>query len=85
MANKINIGWKLEVKWKDGTLSWILLKDIKASNPVELYEYALANNIEEGTEFKWWEKDVLRKRDQMISKVKAKIMDNNTSVWYSYS
>ena len=85
MANKINRGWKLEVKWKYGTLSWILLKDVKDSNPVELYEYALANNIEEGTEFKWWEKDVLRKRDQMISKVKAKIMDNNTSVWYSYS
>ena len=27
---------KLEVKWKDGTLSWIPLKDIKASNPVKL-------------------------------------------------
>ena len=38
-------GWKLQVEWKDGSVSWIPLKDLKASNPVKLAEYAVANNI----------------------------------------
>ena len=65
-------GWSIEVEWKDGSVSWVPLKDLKASNPVELYEYAVANNIEEEPAFKWWVKDTLRKRDRIISKVKAK-------------
>ena len=44
-ANNTTIGWKLEVEWKDGTLRWILLKDLKTSNPVKLSEYAVSNNI----------------------------------------
>ena len=44
-TKKTTRGWKLEVEWKDGTLSWILLKDLKASNFVEIAEYAVANNI----------------------------------------
>ena len=50
----------------------MLLKDIKASNSVELDEYSVAKNIEDEPSFKWWVKDVLCKRDQMISKVKSK-------------
>ena len=33
-AKKTTRGWKLEVEWKYGTLIWIPLKGIKASNPV---------------------------------------------------
>ena len=44
-AKKSTRGWKLEVDWKDGTLRWILLKDLKTSNPVKLSEYAVSNNI----------------------------------------
>jgi hypothetical protein len=36
-------GWELLVKWKDGTTTWIPLKDLKETNPVELAEYAIAN------------------------------------------
>ena len=64
--------WSIKVEWKDGSVSWVPLKDLKASNPVELAEYAVANNIEEEPAFKWWVKDTLRKRDRIISKVKAK-------------
>ena len=46
--------------------------DIKASNTVELAEYAVAKNIEDEPDFKWWVKDVIRKSDQIISKVKEK-------------
>ena len=48
------------------------MKDLKSSNPVEIAEYALAKNIEDDTESKWWVKDVLLKLDQNISKVKEK-------------
>ena len=33
-------------------MDWIDLKDLKASNPVELAEYALANELEEEPAFK---------------------------------
>ena len=65
-------GWKLQVEWKDGSVSWVPLKDLKASNPVELAEYAVANDISDEPAFNWWVKDTLRKRDRIISKVKAK-------------
>ena len=65
-------GWKLLVEWKDGSIDWVPLKDLKASNPIELAEYAIANNISEEPAFNWWVKKTLRKRDRMISKVKSK-------------
>ena len=34
-------GWKLRVKWETEEHPWIALKDIKASNPVEVAEYAV--------------------------------------------
>ena len=30
-------GWDLKVEWKNGTSSWIPLKDLKESNPIEIY------------------------------------------------
>ena len=66
-------GWSIEVEWKDGSVSWVSLKDLKTSNPVEL-----ANNIEEEPAFKWWVKDTLRKRDRIISKVKANYWDRGS-------
>jgi hypothetical protein len=65
-------GWKLLVAWKeDGSMSWVPLKDLKESNPVEVAEYALVNKIIEEHAFAWWAKHVLRKRDRIIRKVKS--------------
>ena len=47
-------------------MSWVLLKDLKASNSIEVADYAVANNIEEELVFKWWVKDTLRNRDRII-------------------
>ena len=69
---KITRGWILEVKWKDGALSWIPLKDLKALNPVKIAEYAVSNNIADAPAFKWFVKDVLRKWEQIISEFKTK-------------
>ena len=49
---KTTIGWSIEVEWKDGSVSWVPSKDLKASNPIELTEYAVANNIEKEPDFK---------------------------------
>lgn len=72
VPKKTTRGWKLLVEWKDGSVDWIPLKDLKQSNPIELAEYAFANGIEEEPAFKWWAKVTLRKRDRIISKVKTK-------------
>ena len=36
-------GWKILVEWKDSSVDWVPLKDLKQSNPVELAEYDVAN------------------------------------------
>jgi hypothetical protein len=39
---KTTKGWKLCVKWRDGTTSWVRLADLKESFPIELAEFAVA-------------------------------------------
>jgi len=65
-------GWHLLVQWKDQSTSWVPLKDLKESNPIEVAEYAVANKIAEEPAFAWWVKPVLRKRHRIIMKVKSK-------------
>ena len=65
-------GWKLLIQWKDGTSSWEPLKDLKESNPVQVAEYAVANKLAGEPAFVWWVKDVLRRRERIISKVKSR-------------
>jgi hypothetical protein len=62
-------GWMLFVMWKDGSTSWVKLK---ASNPIELAKYAVANHIAEELAFKWWVSDSLHKQNYIILKVKKK-------------
>ena len=59
------------MEWKYGSADWIALKDMKASYPVQVAEYAVANNIEDKPALAWWSKVVLRKRNRIISKVKS--------------
>ena len=70
-------GWKLLVNWKDGTSSWIPLKDLKESHPVQVAEYALANKILEEPAFAWWSRHVLKKRDRIIKKVKSRYWERS--------
>ena len=68
-------GWKMNVTWKDGSSSWVPLKDLKESNPVQVAEYAVANKILEEPAFAWWARHVLKKRDRIIRKVKSRYWD----------
>ena len=65
-------GWQLLVEWKDGSVDWIPLVELKESYPVQLAEYAVANQIDDEPAFNWWAKKVLRRRDRIIAKVKSK-------------
>ncbi len=66
------IGWELLVRWKDGSTSWIALKDLKESYPVQLAEYAVQARIAEEPAFGWWVPYTLKKRNRIIAKVKSK-------------
>jgi len=43
VKKKTTSGWDIEIEWMDGTTSWIPLKDVKATNSVELAEYVVKN------------------------------------------
>lgn len=45
-------GWELQILWKDGSTSWVHLKDMKDSYPVvEVAEYAVTTGIEDQLAF----------------------------------
>ena len=48
---KSTVGWKLLVKWKDGSKSWVPLKGIKESNPVDVAEFSKAREIDDEPAF----------------------------------
>ena len=66
------IGWELLVRWKDGSTTWVALKDLKESYPVQVAEYAVEARISEEPAFAWWVPYTLRKRNRIISKLKSK-------------
>jgi hypothetical protein len=64
-------GWQLQVEWRDGSTSWLPLCKLKASNTIEVAEYAFLNHIIEKPAFIWWAKKVLRRRNHIISNLKS--------------
>ena len=59
--------------WADDSETWVPLKDLKESHPVEVAEFAKARGITDEAAFIWWVRYTLRKRDVILSKVKARI------------
>jgi len=70
---KTTVGWSLLVKWADESESWIPLKDLKESHPIETAEFAKARSIADEPAFAWWVPYTLRKRDIILSKICARI------------
>ena len=48
---KTTVGWLFNVKWKDGTKTWIPLNVLKESNPVEVAEYVQARSLDDEPAF----------------------------------
>ena len=46
--------WKFLVRLRDGSKSWIPLRLIKKSNPIELAEFVKARGAENESAFNWW-------------------------------
>ena len=66
------IGWELLVKWNDRSTNWVSLKDLKEAYPVQTAKYAVFAKIAVEPAFAWWVPYTLKKRNQIISKVKSK-------------
>ena len=49
--------------------------EVKESYPVKLAEYAKVHHLEDDPAFVWWIAHALRKRDQIISSVNARVKD----------
>lgn len=63
-------GWDVQVKWDDGSTSWVPLALVKESNPLQMAEYAVANKLAKEPAFRWWVHKVMRKRDRVIKQVR---------------
>ena len=70
-------GWELNVRWKDGSESWIPMNEINKSNPVEVAEYSISRKINNEPAFSWWVATILSKRNRIINKVKSRIKIKN--------
>ena len=65
-------GWYFKAEWKDGTSTWVPLKDIKEDSPVQVAEYAHTNEIIHEPALAWWAPHILKHRDRVIAKVKSR-------------
>ena len=73
VQSKTTIGWKFLCDWKDGYQTWLTMKLLKESNPVEVAEYVKARNINDDPAFAWWVPYTLRNRDRIISAVNSRV------------
>ena len=66
--------WYLLCLWKDGSITWAPLKDLKESNPVDIAEYVVGNRIYEEAAFSWWLPYTLKNQYHIIAKVKVRFL-----------
>ena len=66
-------GWRLKILWKDGSESWVPLKLLKETHPVDVAEFAKAAGIDNEPAFCWWVPYTLRKRDRIISAINSRV------------
>ena len=52
----------MELEWKDGSMSWFPLKEVKETNSVAVLLYAHDNSLMKQPVFAWWGPHTLKKR-----------------------
>ena len=80
VSKKTTKGWYILMEWRDGSMDWHRLSDIKNAYPVQHAEYAIANRIEDEPAFKWWVRKTLRRKERIIGKAKSKYWHRNSQV-----
>lgn len=71
-SQRSTAGWKLLVQWKDGTKTWIPLKDMRESNLIKTAKFARARGIDDKAAFAFWVPHTLQKRNVVMSLVKSR-------------
>ena len=66
-------GWNVKVALTNDLELWLLLKDLKESDLVEVVAFVKARDLEKEPAFCWWIPHVLRKRDAIISSVTSRV------------
>mmetsp|Transcript_1849 Transcript_1849/g.3781 ORF Transcript_1849/g.3781 Transcript_1849/m.3781 type:complete len:250 (-) Transcript_1849:1930-2679(-) len=69
IPKKTTKGWFFNVRWKDSSDSWVPLKDIKESIPVEVATFATTQGIEKEPAFSWWVAYIIKKSKHSIASV----------------
>ena len=54
------------MEWRDGSTSWLPLKEIKETKGVELARYGKDNHLLDEPAFAWWAPHILRKESRLI-------------------
>ena len=67
-------GHEILCQWKDETASWVPLKDMKESYPIETAEFAVHRDLDHSPGFDWWVRHTLKKRDKIVSAVKHRLV-----------
>ena len=70
---KTTAGWKLWVKWRDQSESWVKLSELKESHSVETAEFAKSREIDDEPVFAWCVPHTLKKRNAIISAMKVRL------------
>ena len=70
---KTTAGWKLLVKWRDQSESWVKLSELKESHPVETAEFAKSRGIYDKSAFAWLVPHTLKKRNGIISAMEMRL------------
>ena len=65
-------GFEILVQWKDGSTTWVTLKDTENSYPVQMAKYAVQRRIAGDPEFAYWIWHMLAKRNHIIGNLKSK-------------
>ena len=70
---KTTCGWKFLGLWKNGSETWVLLKDMKESHLIKIDEFAKSRGIDQKPAFASWIPYNLQKREIIISAINTRI------------
>ncbi len=79
------IGWQICCQWKDGSLSWENLSELKESHPIETSEYAKIIGVGHEPAFNWWVPYVLKKRGPdylACEEAKSTMSKKDPQIWH---
>ena len=62
-------GWRFRVRWKDGTHSWLPLKDLKESYSLQVIQYATGHQLLKELAFVWWIPQYQSTKQRIIGKL----------------